>query len=129
MLFKRLHESFKRLKRVYILPLYSFKETNPLIRFLKNLFKTNFCDVLTKLGVSRCFQPTTYSVFHEESEYEVKNIQIHQEILTNSISYIQKLIFQPDQRVTPFSKSCCYRFHGSNLNGSHSDNITRYKSN
>ena len=41
--------------------------------------KTQFGDLLLKLGVSRRFQRAIYSVFYEESEYEVQNTQILQE--------------------------------------------------
>ena len=42
----------------------------------KTLSKTKFADVLTRLGVSKRFQPAIYTVFHEESESEVQNTQI-----------------------------------------------------
>ena len=57
----------------------------------KNFFKTKFGDVLTKLGVSRRFQPAIYTVVHEESESEVQNAQILQENLKMSISNFQKI--------------------------------------
>ena len=43
---------------------------------------------MTKLGVSRRFQPDIYIVFHEESESEVPNTQILQENLkTNDFKF------------------------------------------
>ena len=66
--------------------LHSF---NPLIRLNKNFFKTKFGDDLTKLGVPRRSQLAIYSHFHEESEYEVQNIQILQENINKSISSFQ----------------------------------------
>ena len=51
------------------------KWCNSLISFFL-FFTTRFGNFLTKLGVSRRFQPTIYLVFHEESESEVQNTQI-----------------------------------------------------
>ena len=56
------------------------------MRCLKNLFKTKFGEFLTKLGVSRRFQPAIYSVVHEESESEVQNAQCLQENLNKLIT-------------------------------------------
>ena len=61
---------------------------NPLMRLNKNCFTTKFGDVLTKLGVSKHFQPAIYIVIHEESESEVQNTQILQENFKISISIL-----------------------------------------
>ena len=63
------------------------------------MFTTNFGDLLTKLGVSKRFQPAIDTVVHEESESEVQNIQILQGNLKNSISFFKKYDFLPDQGV------------------------------
>ena len=52
-----------------------------------NFFKTQFGDLLTKLGVFRRFQPAIYTVIHEESESEVQSTQILQQNLKISISF------------------------------------------
>ena len=75
---KRMFFSVQKLKMFIWLykPLF-----NPLIGFNKNLFKTSVGDLLTKLEVSKRFQPTIYKAFHEESESEVQSNQILQENL------------------------------------------------
>ena len=55
--------------------------------------------MLTKLRVSRRFQPAIHIVFHEESESEVQNSKIRQENLNNLISNFHFFIFKPDQGV------------------------------
>ena len=50
------------------------------------MFNTKF-DVLTKLGVSRRFQPAIYTFVDEESESEVQNIEILKENHKILISY------------------------------------------
>ena len=52
-------------------------------------FTTKFGDLLSKLGISKCFQPAMYTVFDEESESEIQNLQILQENLKDSISNFQ----------------------------------------
>ena len=74
-------------------PYIAFLEAfNPLIRFKKSFIKTNFGDVLTKLGVSRRFQPAIYTVFHEESESKVQNTQLLQGNIKKSVSNFYCLI-------------------------------------
>ena len=87
--------------------LFSMK-INLVIRLKNNFFKTKFGDVLTKLGVSRRFQPGIYTVVHEESESEVQNVQILQGNLTISVSSFQnKHFLNPIRGVDGGGSSVC----------------------
>ena len=66
---------------------------NPLIRYKKDNFENNFCDLLTKLGVPRRVQSVIHTAFHEESESEVQNAKILEEHLKKHISNFQHFYF------------------------------------
>ena len=61
-------------------------------RFRANFFKTKFGDLLTKLVVSKRFQPAIYTAFDEESESEVQNAQILQENPKNWILMLFNIV-------------------------------------
>ena len=58
------------------------------------LFTSKFDDLLTKLEVSRRFQPAIYTVVDEESESEVQHTQILQENLKQSFPPFQNFYFK-----------------------------------